>query len=96
MPKTLEAIIAKYPIKGINLIEKVGKLELFEYPKIEFSEKEIKDVIKIKFIIPTGSGTTLLNSYINYLIDINYSYNYQHKIINEVKKLNDAHFQIRN
>ena len=94
---TLEEIIANYPLKGSNLIEKVGKLELYEYPKIEISEKEIKDTIKKKVIDLTGSGkTTFLNSYINYLIDINYSYNFQHKIINEVKKLNDAHFQIRN
>ena len=43
---------------------------------------------------PTGSGkTTLLNSYINYLMDLKYIDNFRYKIINEVKKNNDAHSQ---
>ena len=43
---------------------------------------------------PTGTGkTTLLNSYINYLMDVKYSDNFRYKIINEVMKINNAHSQ---
>lgn len=94
MPNAPEAIPKNSPIENSKLIEKIGDLEIYEYPKIELSEEENKTSIKIMVIGPTGSGkTTLLNSYINYLMGINYSDNFRYKIINEVKNLNDAHSQ---
>ena len=95
MPNAPEvSITCNYPIKNSQLIGKIGALEIYEYPKIVFNEKEIKDSIKIMVLGPTGSGkTTLLNSYINYLMDIKYTDNFRYKIINEIKKNSEAHSQ---
>ena len=83
-----------FPIKNSKLIDKIGELEIYLYPKIDFDKNEIKEAIKIMVLGPTGSGkTTLLNSYINYLMDLKYIDNFRYKIINEVKKNNDAHSQ---
>ena len=82
------------PIKGSKFIEEVGNLKIYLYPKINFTKKQIEKSIKIMVLGPTGSGkTTLLNSYINYLMGINYADNFRYKIINEIKKKNDAHSQ---
>lgn len=59
MPKAPEAIPKKSPIENSQLIEKIGDLEIYEYPKIELSEEENKKAIKIMVIGPTGSGKLL-------------------------------------
>ena len=87
-------IVNNYPLKDCLLIEKVGNLDIYEYPKITFTKDELKQAIKILVIGPTGSGkTTLLNSYVNYLMGINYTDTFRYKIINEIKKINDSHSQ---
>ncbi len=60
-------------LKCSNLVEKIGELEIYQYPKIEFTYEEIQKTIIIMVIGLTECGkTTLLNSYINYLMDIYY------------------------
>jgi GTP-binding protein EngB required for normal cell division len=94
MPNAPGPIPKSYPLKNSILIGKIDNLEIYEYPKIELSEEENEKAIKIMVIGPTGSGkTTLINSYVNFLMGINYSDNFRYIIINEVKNLNDAHSQ---
>lgn len=79
-------------LEGSSLIEENGELKIYQYPKIEFTEEEKQKAIKIMVIGPTGTGkTTLLNSYINCLMDIEYGDNFRYKIIDQIKKINDSH-----
>lgn len=72
------------PLEGSNFIEESGNLKIYNYPKYEFTSEEQKNSKKIMVIGPTGTGkTTLLNSYINYLMKINYNDDFRYKIINE-------------
>jgi GTP-binding protein EngB required for normal cell division len=94
MPNAPEVIPKNIPLQNSTPIETVGNLNIYEYPKIDFTKEEIKKAIKIMVLGPTGSGkTTLLNSYINYLMDINYSDNFRYKIINEITNKNEVHSQ---
>ena len=96
MPKAPDPLYGtqNYPIKNSLFIEKIGELEIYQYPKIVFDKYETKNAIKIMVLGPTGSGkTTLLNSYVNYLMDLKYTDNFRYKIINEVKTQNEAHSQ---
>ena len=72
------------PLDGSNFIEESGGLKIYSYPIYDFSPEEQKLSKKIMVIGPTGTGkTTLLNSYINYLMKIKYDDNFRYKIINE-------------
>ena len=85
---------ANNPINGSNLIEDDGFLKIYEYPKYKFNKKQADESIKIIVLGPTGSGkTTLFNSFVNYLMGIQYADNFRYKIINETKRINEAHSQ---
>ena len=72
------------PIEGSILINEEGGLKIYNYPTYEFTPQEQQSSKKIMIIGPTGTGkTTLLNSYINYLMKIKYTDNFRYKIINE-------------
>ena len=72
------------PIEGSILINEEGGLKIYKYPTYEFTPQEQQLSKKIMIIAPSGTGkTTLLNSYINYLMKIKYTDNFRYKIINE-------------
>ncbi len=97
MPNAPEIIQNNIPLQGSKLIEKIGNLEIYQYPKIDFTNDDYIKAVKILVVGPTGSGkTTLLNSYINYLMGINYFDNFRYKIIHEIKNKNNSHSQTTN
>lgn len=85
------------PIEGSSLIKEEGGLKIYNYPTYEFTPKEQQLSKKIMIIGPTGTGkTTLLNSYINYLMKIKYTDNFRYKIINENFGRSQSHSQTKN
>ena len=59
------------PINGSKFICKKGDLDIYLYPKIEFSDIEKTQAIVFMVVGQTGCGkTTLLNSFINYILGI--------------------------
>ena len=85
------------PIEGSILINEEGGLKIYNYPTYEFTPQEQQSSKKIMIIGPTGTGkTTLLNSYINYLMKIKYTDNFRYKIINENFGREQSHSQTKN
>ena len=65
-------------------LDNIGDLEIFLYPKINFSFREKQRSINIIVVGQTGSGkTTLLNAFLNYLLGVKYEYNFRFKLIHE-------------
>ena len=80
-PKIIKKSI---PIEGSKFIQKSNGLDLYLYLKIKFSPEKTKKAIKIMVVGQTGSGKTiLLNSFINYLLGIQYEDTFRYKIIHE-------------
>ena len=72
------------PIPGSTLIGKKGDLDIYLYPKIEFNDTEKVKAIIFMVVGQTGCGkTTLLNSFINYLLGVELEDNFRYKIIHE-------------
>jgi len=72
------------PLNGSEFLKQEGGVKIYSYPIYDFTPEEEKKSIKIMVIGPTGTGkTTLLNSYINYLMKIQYNDDFRYKIINE-------------
>ena len=72
------------PLNENLFLKESGGVKIYSYPIYDFTPEEEKRAIKIMVIGPTGTGkTTLLNSYINYLMKINYNDDFRYKIINE-------------
>lgn len=84
------------PLPGSKLINEEGNLKIYSYPEYEFTKEEESKSKKIMVIGPTGTGkTTLLNSYINYLMNIQYNDNFRYKIINENFGRGQSHSQTK-
>ena len=72
------------PLEGSKLINKIGDLEIYLYPSVTFSPSEESKAISFMVVGQTGCGkTTLLNSFINYLLGIEIEDNFRYKIIHE-------------
>ena len=65
MPNAPEvSITCSYPLKNSLLIENIGALEIYEYPKIIFNEKELKESVKIMVL---GANWFRKNNVIKFL-----------------------------
>ena len=72
------------PLNGSNFIEESRGVKIYSYPKYDFSPEEQKLSKRIMFFGELGTGkTTLINSYINYLMKIKYNDNFRYKIIDD-------------
>ena len=66
------------PIPGSQLIGKKGDLDIYLYPNVEFSDTEKLTAIIFMVVGQTGCGkTTLLNSFINYVLGIEIEDNFK-------------------
>ena len=71
-------------IPGSKLIGKKGDLDIYLYPKITFSDSEKIKAVIFMMVGQTGCGkTTLLNSFINYLLGIEIDDDFRYEIIHE-------------
>lgn len=74
----------KEPIPGSKLVCKKGNLDIYLYPQIEFNEIEKARAIIFMVVGQTGCGkTTLLNSFINYVLGIEIDDDFRYEIIHE-------------
>ena len=72
------------PINGSKLVGKKGDIDIYLYPKIELSYSEKVKAIVFMVVGQTGCGkTTLLNSFINYILGIKMEDNFRYEIIHE-------------
>jgi ABC-type dipeptide/oligopeptide/nickel transport system ATPase component len=70
-----------------KLIKKYDNFSIYLYPKVSLSNDELENTLTIIFLGETGSGkTTLINSFVNFLLDIKYNDNKRFKLINESNK----------
>lgn len=69
------------------------QLEIYEYPKIEFTEKEQKNAYIFLVIGETGSGkTTLINSFVNAVMGIQIDTDFRYVLVKE-ENISQAHSQ---
>ena len=74
----------KKPIPGSTLVGKKGNLDIYLYPSIEFSDSEKVKAVIFMVVGQTGCGkTTLLNSFINYVLGIEIDDDFRYEIIHE-------------
>ena len=76
------------PIPGSELLKKEGKLNIYLYPRIDFTatEKALENTILI--VGQTGAGkTSFINSFINYLMDIDINDDFRYTLVVEKEKL---------
>lgn len=60
------------------------KLDIYQYPNIEFTKEEEKEIIIILVIGETGSGkTTLINSFVNAVMGVTLGLNFRYIIVSE-------------
>ena len=75
--------------KEKKLIEKYDNFSIYFYPKVDLSNDELENTLTIIFLGETGSGkTTLINSFINFLLNIQYNDDVRFKLINESNNYN--------
>ena len=76
------------PLENSDMLEKIGKLKIFKYPRIDFTptEKALENTILI--VGQTGSGkTSFINSFINYLMDIDIDDDFRYSLVVEKKRI---------
>ena len=84
LPVTIPEKKKNQPIPGSKLIGKKGDLDIYLYPKITFSDSEKIKAVIFMVVGQTGCGkTTLLNSFINYLLGIEIDDDFRYEIIHE-------------
>lgn len=72
------------PIPGSRWIGKKGDLDIYLYPKIEFNDAEKIKAVIFMVVGQTGCGkTTVLNSFLNYILEIEIEDNFRYEIIHE-------------
>ena len=90
-------IIQNKPISTANYLYEKNSLKIYKYPSQNF---EIIDIIKCKNIIvigETGSGkTTLINSFINFLMNIKLTDDFRYVLIDEGQNQNQKESQTSN
>lgn len=69
-------------------------LTFYQYPNIQFTDKELNQVKNILVIGETGSGkTTSINSFVNALMQVTLGYPFRYVLIPEQTGLSQAHSQ---
>ena len=72
------------PIQGSQLLETKNGLNIYIYPYMNFKPEKEKQAIKIIMCGESGNGkTTLINSFVNYLLGVQFGDNFRYKIIND-------------
>ena len=67
---------------------KEGKIKVYQYPIIQYTQLEERKAFIILIVGQTGSGkTTFINSFINYLMDIEPSDNFRYSLIIEKERI---------
>ena len=77
------------PLKGSVFLREEGGLKIYRYPTYEFDQEERK---KSKKIILLGGivKVSLINSFVNFLMDIKYNDNFRYKLIDEKISQNEV------
>ena len=70
------------PLNGSEFLREEGGLKIYRYPIYEFDQEERKKSKKIMLLGEVGK-TSLINSFVNYLMDIKYNDNFRYKLIDE-------------
>ena len=74
------------PIQGSKLLKTKNGLNIYKYPNMKFTQEKEKQAIKIIMCGELGNGkTTLINSFVNYLLGVQFGDNFRYKIINDQK-----------
>ena len=74
--------------------EKNIDLDIYQYPIIEFTEEQKEKAITILLLGETGTGkTTLINSFVNFLMGVTINQNYRYVVSNTDSRLSESHFQ---
>lgn len=76
------------PLENSDMLEKIGKLKIFKYPRIDFTptEKALENTILI--VGQAGSGkTSFINSFINYLMDIDIDDDFRYSLVVEKERI---------
>ena len=87
----------KVPIQGSKLIYKKDNLDIYLYPQIELNEIEKEKAIVFILLGETGSGKTLLlNSFINYVLGIEFEDIFRYEIVHEAFRIPQNETQTSN
>ena len=79
------------PIQGSKLIKAENGLNIYLYPNMNFTPEKEKQAIKIIMCGELGNGkTTLINSFVNYLLGVQFGDNFRYKIINDNPNLYES------
>ena len=69
------------PIQGSQLLETENGLNIYLYPNMNFTPEKEKQAIKIIMCGELGNGkTTLINSFVNYLLGVQFGDNFRYKM----------------
>ena len=86
----------KTPSFTCTRIEQINTLDIYLYPKIQFNDNEKQNALNIMFFGETGCGkTTLINSFVNYLLGVNIIDDYRYKIIQKNINNQDNIYNLR-
>ena len=76
------------PLPDSTLIKEEGKYKIYQYPRIDFTNKEKAIENTILIVGQTGSGkTSFINSFINYLMDIDLNDDFRYTLVIEKERL---------
>ena len=76
------------PLPEAKLIKKERNIEYYQYPRIQFSPMEESKANIVLIVGQTGSGkTTFINSFVNYLMDIELTDNFRYSLIIENERI---------
>jgi hypothetical protein len=84
--------IKNKPIPGSRLIEKKGKIEIYNYPNGKVNDVEESSAINLLLIGENKSGkTSLINTFINTIMDIKINDNFRYIITPHDSSVKENH-----